>query len=155
MAYSGVLGAYRYAFRESPSWLFRLYTVVSALIAAYVGLLLLLALVTWIANPTGRIGERALLGVVGIVILAPLAAPVLIVARRYRRDAPRTADRPLALAGTTFLLSVFLALFISDPNDHAVTGLLAALDSLPRSYGVAPPALAAALIAAVARLTRR
>lgn len=158
--YSGLLGAYPFAFRRSGSWLFRSYVVVSALLGAYALVLIALALVTWIANPTGRIGERALLGVLAVLVLGPLFAPVLVVARRRRRagDDRDRVDAALALAGYGFALSLYLALFISDPSTHAVRGGVAPvatwLDGLPAVYGLIPPVVAAALLASVGWLTR-
>lgn len=158
-AYSGLLGAYRFAFRESDSWTLRSYVLASALVGVFVSVLLALALVTWIANPTGRVGERALLGVVALFVLVPLAAPVLIAARRHRFGrAGGHADVALALAGYGFVASLYLALFISDPRAHSLSGPLAAvaaaLDGLPDAYGVLPPVLAVVVLGAIAWATR-
>lgn len=157
--YRGLPGAFTYAFRRSDSWLFRSYVVVSALVGGFTALLLLLGLVTWLAGPTGLAGQNALLGVIGILVLAPLVAPVLFVARRHRfgDDRPRV-DRLFGLAGYAFVLSIYLALLITDPSRHVVAGPLqgpvAALDALPRGYGLVPPAVAAAAIVLIARFTR-
>lgn len=157
--YAGLVGAYAYAIRESDSWLLRSYVVASALVGLFVALLLTLAVVTWVANPTGLFGERALLGVVAILVLGPMAAPVLIVARRHRHGTGhRRADLALGLAGYAFLASIYLGLLISDPSDHAVSGLLApavaALDTLPAVYGFLPPVIAVVLLLLAVRLTR-
>lgn len=155
--YRGLLGAYRYGFRQSRSWLFRSYVVTSALVGVYLGVLLALALVTWIASPAA-FGDRALLGLLGIGVLVPLFAPVLIVARRYRRrESSAAADRLFALAGYAFVVAVGLALFVSDPSDHDVadpTGAVGWLDSLPNLAGFVPPVLAVALLVVVVRSTR-
>lgn len=157
-AYSGLVGAYGYALRRSGSWLFRTYVVASAAFGVYVALLLLLAVITWIASPVA-FGERTFLGVVGIFLLVPLFTPVLVAARRHRRgtDDP-AADRWLAVAGFGFVVAVVLALLISDPSSPGVQGPLgpvaAWLDRLPARYGLVPPVLAVALIVAVVRLTR-
>ena len=157
--YGGLLGAYPFAFRQSASWVFRSYVVASALLGLFVSILLALALVTWVANPTGRIGERALLGIVAIFVLVPLFGPVLLSARRHRYGTARPReDLALSLAGYAFVLGLYLALFISDPATHALPGpldaLAAALDALPAVYGLLPPLLAGALLAAVAWATR-
>lgn len=157
-AYGGLVGAFAYAIRRSRSWLFRTYVVASAALGVFVALLLVLAVVTWIARPVA-FGERALLGVIAILLLVPLFAPVLVVARRHRRGRPEaSADRWLGLAGYGFVVGLVLALYISDPSPHAVEGAFgpaaAWLDALPDSYGLLPPALAAAAIVVVALLTR-
>lgn len=151
-AYRGLVGAYAFAFRHSPSWLFRSYVLVSGLLGGFVLVLLAFALVQWLANPTGVLGERALLGVIGIALLAPLFAPVLVVARRYRLEAGATGDRALAAAGYVFVLSVYLGLVIADPTAHG--GALGVLDTLPAAYGAVPTLGAVGGIALAARLTR-
>lgn len=157
-AYAGLVGAYGYALRRSGSWLFRTYVVASAAFGVYIALLLLLALISWIASPVA-FGERAFLGVIGLLVLVPLFAPVLVAARRHRlgTDDPE-ADRWLAVGGFAFVGALGLALFVSDPSPHAVQGAFgpaaAWLDRLPDVYGLFPPVLAAALIVALVRLTR-
>lgn len=155
-AYRGVAGAYVFALRRSPSWLFRSYVVASAAVALLIAVLLVLALVSWAASPVA-FGERAFLVVIGLLLVLPLAAPVLVAARRHRRGAP-AGDPWLALAGYGFVAGVFLALFISDPSAHSAGGALAPvvawLDGLPDRYWLAPPVLAAAGVVAVVRLTR-
>ena len=156
--YSGLAGGFVFAFRRSGSSLFRAYAVLSVIVGVFATLFLLLALVSWFGSPA-PFGLRALLGVIAVFLLVPLFAPVLVVARRHRRGAgsPR-ADAALGLAGFGFVLSVYLALLISDPNPHDVSGPLApaiaALDALPRRYWVAPPILSVASIWLAARLTR-
>lgn len=157
-AYSGLVGAYGYALRASGSWLFRTYVVASAAFGVYIALLLLLALITWIASPVA-FGERAFLGVIGLFVLVPLFAPVLVAARRHRLGIDDAeADRWLAVGGFAFVAALGLALFVSDPSPHAVQGAFgpaaAWLDRLPDVYGLLPPALAAMLIVVLVRLTR-
>lgn len=156
--YRGLVGAFGFALRESRSWLLRSYVVTSAAVGIYVTLLVVLALVTWIANPIA-FGERAFLMLLGLLVVMPLFAPVLVVARRYRRaDPPTVGDRWLALSGYGFLAALVLGLFISDPAPHAASGALAPavawLDGLPDGWGLAPPAGAAVAIVIAVRLTR-
>lgn len=156
--YRGFAGAIRSAFRRSDSHLFRAYVAVSVVVGAFAAALLLLGVVTWLADPA-PLGQRALLGVVAIAVLVPLFAPVLVVARRHRRDTgDGRADAVLGLAGFGFVLAVYLALLISDPNAHDVSGPLApavaAVDALPRRYWVVPPLLSVATIWLAVRLTR-
>lgn len=157
--YRGIPGAYRYAFGESSSRLFRSYVIVSALVGLFVLLLVVLGTVTWIANPTGLIGEQALLPVLGLLVVIPLVVPVLVAARRRRLDvASPGAERVLAATGYLFLLSVYLALLITDPQDHAIGGPLGGIvdviDSLPRLWGLVPPILGAILLVLATRSTR-
>ena len=156
--YRGLFGALVSAFRRSDSYVFRAYVVASVVVALFAALLLALGVVTWLATPA-PLGQRALLGVVAILILVPLLAPVLVVARRHRRGVGgRRADAALGLAGFGFVLAVYLALIVSDPNPHAVSGPLgpaiAALDAVPRRYWIVPPLLSAASIWLTVRLTR-
>ena len=156
--YRGLVGAFGFALRESPSWLLRSYVVASAAVGLYVALLVTLALVTWIANPVA-FGERAFLVLVALLVVMPLFAPVLIVARRHRRGAsPPTGDRWLAAAGYGFLGALVLGLYISDPSTHATGGplgpVVAWLDALPAAWGLLPPVGAAVALLAAVRLTR-
>jgi hypothetical protein len=151
--YGGLLGGFVFAFRRSDSWVLRSYVVASTLVGGFAVVFLLLALFFWLGNPA-PFGQRALLGVVGIFVLVPLFAPVLVVARRHRRGTgSRRGDAALGVAGYGFVLAVYLALFISDPNPHNVTGPLAAIDALPRRYWVAPVLLSVASIWLAVRLT--
>lgn len=157
--YGGLRGAYRYAYGESSSRLFRSYVVVSALVGLFVAIVIVLGTVTWLANPTGLIGERALLWVIGLFVLVPLATPVLVVARRHRLDAiSGGVERLLATTGYLFVLSWYLALIVTDPEDHDVGGPLGpvvdVLDGLPRPWGIGFPAIGATLIVVAVLLTR-
>jgi len=156
--YGGLFGGIAFAFRRSDSYLLRAYVAASVLVGGFVAIFLLLALVSWLGAPAA-LGQRALLGVIGIFVFLPLFSPVLVVARRRRRGAgSRLGDAILGLAGFGFLLAVYLALFISDPNPTISPGLLApafhALDALPRRYWVAPPLLSVASIVLAIRGTR-
>jgi hypothetical protein len=156
--YSGLFGAYRYAFRQSGSRLFRAYVGLSAFVGAFVAILLVLGVVNW-AGSAGQFGERALLSVIGVLILGPLFGPVLIAARRYRLGLDRPGfDRHLALAGVGFLLSIYLALFVSDPTDHSAPGPLdgpvSLINDLPQIYGLIPPVVGALGVYLVVRYTR-
>ena len=157
-AYGGLVGAYGYALRRSRSWLLRSYVVASAASSLFIGLLLVLAVISWAASPVA-FGERAFLAVIGILLVVPLVAPVLVVARRHRRGRDDVAgDRWLSVAGYGFLASIVLALYVTDPATHAATGpvapVVAWLDGLPDAYGLLPPVVAAAAIVAATRLTR-
>lgn len=156
--YRGIVGAFVSAFRRSDSHLLRAYVLSSVVVGAFVVVFLALGLVYWLGTPA-PLGQRALLGVVAIFLLVPLFTPVLVVARRHRRGAgDRRADALLGLAGFGFLLAVYLAGLISDPNPHEVAGtlgpVLAAVDAVPRRYWVVPPLLSVASIWLAVRRTR-
>ena len=156
--YRGFAGALVSAFRRSDSYLLRAYVLVAALVGVFAAILLALGVVAWLATPA-PIGQRALRGVIAILGLVPLFAPVRVAARRHRRGtAGRRADATLGLAGFGFVLAVYLALLISDPSAHEVAGplgpVVAAIDGLPRSYWVAPPLASVASIWLAVRLTR-
>lgn len=156
--YRGLAGAFVSAFRRSDSVVLRAYVLASAVVGSFVVVVLALGVVSWLATPA-PVGQRALLGVVGILLLVPLFAPVLVVARRHRGGVGRRrADAVLGVAGFGFVLAVYLALLISDPDAHAVSGPLApairVVDALPRSYWILPPVLSVASIVLAAWLTR-
>lgn len=158
-AYRGLVGAFGFALRRSESWILRSYVVAATAVGVFVALLLLLGLASWAANPVA-FGERAFLLLVGLLVVLPLFAPVLVVARRHRLGLrpPASADRWLGLAGYAFVAALVLGLYVSDPTTHAATGLLGPvvrrLDALPDVAGLVPPVAAAVAVAVVVRLTR-
>lgn len=156
--YRGLPAGFVFALRRSDSWLLRTYVVASVIVGGFAAVLLALALVSWLGTPA-PLGGRSLLGVIGIFVFVPLFAPVLVAARRHRRGAgSRRADALLGLTGYGFVLAVYLALLISDPNPHAVDGpiapAIAAVDALPRVAWIVPPLLAVGGIYAAVRYTR-
>jgi len=183
--YRGVVGAFPYAFRRSGSWLFRSYVVVSALATLLVGLIVTAGLVVLIANTARFAGgsltlSRSFYVVVGLLVVLPMVAPTLLVARRHRlgrgdgdgggsgveADEDRAGagdaryDAALALAGYLFILSVYVGLVTSVPPDQQVApaGPLApavrVLYGLPALAGLAFPVAAAAAMAVVHRVAR-
>lgn len=163
--YSGLFGAIPYAFGASRSWLFKLYVVCGGLVALAATVLMALALVVLVSR-TATVGggsltlSRAFFVVVGLFVVGPLLAPILLVARRHRRQGSRRQyDAGLALAGYVFLGSLYAGLVISEPSgqQEAVSGMLAPiiefLYALPQIAGVVPPVLAAACIALTHWLT--
>jgi len=156
-SYGGFFGAYPYAFRHSDSRLFRSYVVLGGLVTALVVLFFVTALVTLIANTVGTVGGtftfvRAFYIVVGLAVVAPLAAPVLLVARRHRRvGASADYDGALAAGGYLFLFSLYLALVISAPPGArsdppgAIAPVVEFLYGLPPAAGAAPPLVAIGL----------
>lgn len=164
--YSGLLTAIPYALRTSRSWLFKGYVVLGGLSALVITVLMTFALVTLIARTANVAGgsltlSRAFYVVVGLFVVGPLLAPILLVARRHRRvGSDERYDALLALSGFVFLASLYVGLVISVPpgQQEPVSGALArvieALYALPQIAGLLPPTLAAAFIALVHRLAR-
>ena len=156
-SYGGFFGAYPYAFRQSESRLFRSYAVLGGLVTALVVVFFVTALVTLISNTVGTAGGtftfvRAFYIVIGLAVVAPLAAPVLLVARRHRRvGASVDYDGALAASGYLFLFALYVALVITAPAGarstppDAIAPLVESLYSLPPAAGTVPPLVALGL----------
>ncbi|WP_435196428.1 hypothetical protein [Natronomonas sp. EA1] len=127
-AYSGLFGAFPYAFRRSDSRLFRGYVLLGGLVALLLALVFVFALITTVANTLGTGGgtftfARAFVIVVALLVLFPVIAPVLLVARRHRRAGSDTRyDAALAGMGLLFLLSLYLGLVASVPPEFVLDG---------------------------------
>jgi cytochrome bd-type quinol oxidase subunit 2 len=155
-SYSGLLTAYPYAFRQSASWLFRSYVVVSALLGVLFAFLMVGALLVLIGNTAGARGgsltlSRTFYVVVGLFVFAPLVGPVLLVARRHRRETPVAPryDVALAVAGYLFVLSVYLGLVVSTPPSFRESGVgpvVESLYALPALAGLVPPLVGALVV---------
>lgn len=175
--YSGVLGAFPYAFGRSGSRTFRLYVLVAGLVGAGLafviagGVLSLLAETGRTEGTTGFV--RGFYVVVGVTALAPMLAPVLLVARRHRREggSPRRYDTAMGAAGFAFILSLYVGLVASTPpaRQETVAPFILVLGSqrividlpvtiaeslygLPRAAGLLFPGVGAALVALAHRL---
>lgn len=160
--YGGLVTAYPYAFRRSGSWLFRSYVVLGGGVALLIALFFALGLVQLIARtaavPGGTLTlSRAFYIVVFLFAVFPLVVPVLVVARRFRRQGavPGGAQVRLALAGYVYLLSLYfgMAVLAPDANEPAATGalapLVATLNGLPDLAGLALAGAGAVLVAAL------
>lgn len=164
--YGGVVGAFPYAFRASDSRIFRVYVVVSALVILLLSFLFVVALVIWIAATIGGSElvtlSRTFLVVVWLFVIAPVLAPVLLVARRHRRGTlvSEQYDRALALSGFAFFLSLYLGLVASAPPDSrsappaAIAPIVEFLYGLPQIAGLVFPVVGALLVLVVHRLLR-
>lgn len=162
-SYAGLFGAFPYAFRSSDSLLFRSYVGVAALLALGITLLFGLAVVVLLGATAGVTGgsftfSRAFFIFVGLLVVAPLLAPVLFVARRHRRGNPDSRyDARLAALGYLFVGSLYVALVVSTPveQQETVSGALAPvvefLYGLPRLAGLLLPSVVAVLIWVVGR----
>ncbi|MFB6151664.1 MAG: hypothetical protein ABEJ40_07650 [Haloarculaceae archaeon] len=165
-AYGGILGAFPYAVRASDSWLFRGYAVAGGLLAALVVVLFALALVVLLGQtanaPGGRLTfSRAFYVFLMLLVVGPLIAPVVLVARRHRRAGSTTRyDRGLAVGGYLFVAGLYLGLVVSTPESQqrTATGVLGpaltALYDLPPAAGAVPPVVAAGLIVVLHRRLR-
>ncbi|MFB6217798.1 MAG: hypothetical protein ABEH77_01245 [Halobacteriaceae archaeon] len=146
--YRGALGAFPYAVRASDSWLFRSYAVVGGLVAAFAAAVFAFGLVGLLGSTAGVTGgtfalSRAFFVVVALLVVAPLVAPVLLVARRHRLGYGRPGyDRALAAAGYLFVVALYAALVVTTPPGlrEPPSGVLA---PLVRALYAADPALAA------------
>jgi len=176
-AYRGLFGAFPYAFRRSGSWLFRSYVLVGGAVALLVGFLFALAVVVELGR-TEQLGAsfrtfaRAFVLLVGLAIVVPTVAPVLLVARRHRRSEDRSPgtryDAALAVGGYVFVASVYLGLVASMPECFVLDGeevcrpppsgatapLVAALYAMPQLSSPLLPLSAAGLIALLHRRYR-
>ncbi|MFB6184988.1 MAG: hypothetical protein ABEI96_10570 [Haloarculaceae archaeon] len=170
-AYSGMLGTFPYAFRASDSRLFRSYVVVGGLLAAGLALLFGFALVVLVGHTVGVGGatfsfSRAFLVLIGLAVVAPVVAPVVLVARTHRRgESTDGTDAAHALAGYLFLASLYLGAVVGMPDCFVLDGqrtcpsaqpgvfqpVVHALYALSDTVGVVPPLVAVAIILAVHR----
>ena len=163
-AYGGVIGAVRYSLAESESRLFRSYVVVAVLVTVFVSVLFVSGIVTLIAATANATGGnltvvRAFFVLVLLGTIAPIVAPVLLVARRIRRGRAPTARQQVAfaLAGYGYLAALYLgvAVWAPDATEPAASGsLVASLNALPDAWGLAPPAAAVALMVVLFRVVR-
>lgn len=154
-AYSGLLGSIPYAIRSSESLLFRSYGILGGLLAGLVAFLFTLSLIG-VAASTMQSGSgvfsfsRAFIIFVGMLVVFPLLAPILSVARRHRRaESTVRYDKTFGLAGYLFIVSLYLALVISTPaqQQEQVSGIIAPVVqffyALPRLAGLVPPTVVA------------
>lgn len=153
--YGGVFGAYPYAFRRSDSLLFKFYAVFGGLLALLLAFFFTLTLVVQVAGTLGGPGgtftfSRALFILVGLLVVAPVMAPVLFVARHHRRVGDDVRyDRLLAGSGFLFVSTVYLAVLATTPADQqgtppaAVAPAVEFLYALPWWAGLLFPTAAA------------
>lgn len=173
-AYSGLFGAFPYAFRRTESRLCKLYVVVAGLLGGLLAVFFGLALVVQVFNTLSGAGgtftfSRALFILVGLLVVGPVLAPVLLVARRHRRTSSDVRyDRLLAATGILFLLSLYLGVIASIPPEFVLdretvtrtppsgvlAPLIAVLYALPAVASVLIPLTAAGGIYAAHRYAR-
>lgn len=165
--YRGLFGAFPYAFRRSDSWLFRLYVLFGGALALVLGLAFLVSFAVSIAGSTGLAAGgttsfvRAFVVLVGFLVVLPLVAPVLFVARRHRRTGSDVRyDRTLAAAGLVFVGSLYFGAIASMPPEFVLDGqaisrpppsgplapIVSVLYAVPAVASPAVPALGAAVV---------
>lgn len=172
-AYRGVPGAFPYAFRASESWLFRGYVVAAAIVTGLLTVLFALTVVRVFGSTgAGFSVGRAFVVVVGLGAVAPVVAPVLLVARSHRRGIERRTgyEAGLAVAGFLFVVSLYGLALAAMPETFVIDGqqvtrppaaeagafapVVGVLYAVPSAYSLAVPTSAAVLIAAVHYLRR-
>ena len=143
--YSGLLSAYPYAFGQSGSLLLKSYVLVSAVLAGLFTFLMLGAVLVLLGNTASARGgtltlSRTFYVLVGLAVFFPLVAPVLLVARRHRRDTAVDAryDPALAASGYLFALSVYAGVVASMPETFVTNGETVAR---PEPAGLLAPAV--------------
>ncbi|WP_135303817.1 hypothetical protein [Haloarcula amylovorans] len=162
-SYNGLPGAFRYALGASDSWLFKGYLVVALLLTLAIALAFALGLLVLLSGSEGLRGgtftfSRSFFLFVGLLVVAPLLTPILLVARRHRRtESSVVYDRALALSGFVFVASLYVGLVVSVPpqlQEPTGSAVVQTLYAAPQLAGLAPPVLAAALLYAVHRFLR-
>jgi hypothetical protein len=165
-AYGGVLGAVPFAWRHSDSWVFRSYVAVGGLVAAATTAIVALGLVSLLGQTAAAAGgtftfSRALYLLVGLAVVAPLLAPLLLVARAHRLGHGRPGyDRALGAAGYLVVLALYVALVMTTPPElqervrGPLAGVVRALYRADPALAGVPLALAAGAVWAVHRRYR-
>lgn len=123
-AYSGVFGAFPYAFRHAESRVFRAYAVVGTIVALMSALAFLISLMITLSDTLGGSEGtfsfvRAFVIFVGLLVVGPLIAPILSVARRRRTGrGDATYERAMGALGFAFVASLYVLLLISAPAEY-------------------------------------
>jgi hypothetical protein len=172
--YGGLLGAFPYAVRRSDSRLFGAYAVVGGLLAGLLAVFFSFALVVSVASTASLAGGtvtfvRSIYILFGFLVVAPVLAPVLLVARRHRRAGsdPRY-DAALAVAGVVYVVTLYMGAIASMPAEFELDGqvttrpepsgatapVVEALYALPEALSWALPLAGAVLIVFVHRRLR-
>jgi hypothetical protein len=145
--YRGLPGAFPYAYRSSTSRLFRIYVVVGGLLSAFITVLFGAGVLVRLGKLAGVGGGSLTLSIafyilVWLLSVAPIIAPVLLVARRHRLDHQDERFEPfVAMTGFLYIAGLYVAVV-----------LLATFESNPlRFVAPAPPLAAVALMWAVHR----
>ena len=144
--YGGLLGAFPYAVRRSDSRLFRTYAVLGGLLASALAVFFTFALVVSVASTAALAGGtvtfvRSIFIVFGFLVVAPLVAPVLLVARRHRREGSDPQyDAGLSVAGAAYVVTLYLGAIASMPAAFEIDGRVT---TRPEPSGVTAPVVEA------------
>lgn len=159
---SSVVAAARSCLGRDRSLLLRAYTVVGLSLAVLTGVLIALALPTWIARTGGTSATlmlgQGLLVLAGLAVIAGFVLPILLAHRRLPDPGTAVArERAYGLLGGGYIVAIYLALLVSAPPEarEAPSGPLApAIEvayGLDPVYGVVPPLAVVVLVIALDR----
>ncbi|MFB6253343.1 MAG: hypothetical protein ABEI06_01895 [Halobacteriaceae archaeon] len=157
--YSGIVGMFPYAYRNSHSRIFKSYLIIGGIIIGLISLLMVFALISIIGATANVSGgtialSRAFFILVGLTVIMPLLTPIIGVARhlRYRENTSIRFEQRLALGGFLYIFLLYIGLIISTPAVHQQTPpriiepLVTGLYSLPTILGIFPPLVGAIII---------
>ena len=126
--YGGVIGAFAYARRQTRSRLCYHYVGVARVLTVLLTVFFLLAFVRVLGATSGIRGGtftflRALYVFAGVLVVAPIFAPVLFVARRHRRGrADPRYDQLMGALGFVLFAALYAGLVISMPECFTLDG---------------------------------
>ena len=165
-AYRGLPGAFIYSFRMSESRVYKSYVVISAILTCLITILFTLGLIGIIAGTIGASElvtlVRSFFILVGVLVVFPIIAPVILVARRLRLSEKRSSDYDAAMAfgGYAFIISLYVGLLLPVPPEQQepVVGVMGAIISiaysLPQISGFVPPLICAGMLFLIHRRFR-
>lgn len=164
--YRGLPGAFPFAFRRSDSLLFKAYVVLGGLFALLIAIFFTLSVIRVIGETTDTSAtlslSRTFVALLGILVVLPVLAPILLVARRHRRGTGDDVryDRRLAASGFLFIFALYVGFVATVPPayrtdvDGALAPLVETLYGLHWSVGLGIMLAAALLIYQVHRVSR-
>ena len=144
--YGGLFGAFPYAFGASESRLFKSYVAIGGLLALLIAFAFVLSVIRVIGATGGSATldfSRVFVALIGLLVVFPIVAPVLLVARRHRRATGTgvTYDRRLAATGYLFLMSLYVGVIPTVPPEYQTesNAVVEGLYGLPMAVGLAFP----------------
>jgi|GEM_PF-1439771 Na+-driven multidrug efflux pump len=161
---SGVIVKYIRIGKESRSLMLKSYVFVSFFVGFFSLLLLVLANITWIANPiasdSNLFREQYLITAVLLLVIIPLFIPLFVVSERYIKGLNnRWVDFYMACTGYVFIGALFLGLLISDPKYHMFDWPMEMIgkriDMLPNEYGIIPIGISIVIMLIAVKLVKK